>query len=382
MLVAVAASRSRPREMPAAASAESGDRRAGVPTSSRRSAIRELCLSVPALCGRLSPLATPFRVDDAACAPTFGVVVRSDMSKGRAARIVALQLATLGRTGELVSVMGFGAAALVDQPAKAAGAVLGAALDLGITLIDTAPDYGATEELIGSHLAHRRNEFFLATKCGCPASVTTDDHDFSRANIRRCVDDSLRRTRSDHLDLVQFHASPSRNELILHESVDELVDLKAEGKVRFIGYSGSGQHLAENLASDAFDAFQIPFSMLEPEHEALVSEAGDRGAGVLLRGGVGRGVELTGEQIAALPSTWHSFLRARSAKWEGARLQDILEGESPTSLMIRFSLATTGVTSVLVGTANTRHLDENVHAAGRGPLPNDVFAEIRERLGF
>ncbi len=78
---------------------------------------------------------------------------------------------TLGRTGLDVTQLGFGAAerGLPDEAEydAQAGRVLNAALDAGINLVDTAPDYGASEERVGKYLSHRRDEFFLATKCGC-----------------------------------------------------------------------------------------------------------------------------------------------------------------------------------------------------------------------
>src|SRR2546421_4985614 len=85
---------------------------------------------------------------------------------------------TLGRTGLTVSKLGYGAMELRGPGAwrgrkvdpETAGALLNTVLDSGINFIDTSPDYGASEELIGQHIAHRRDEFVLASKCGCPGS--------------------------------------------------------------------------------------------------------------------------------------------------------------------------------------------------------------------
>jgi hypothetical protein len=96
-----------------------------------------------------------------------------------------------------------------------AGRLLGAVLDGGINLIDTSVDYGHSEELIGRYLGHRRDEYFLASKCGCPLSPPPDatppyQHDYSPGNVRADIEESLRRLRTDRLDLVQVHMSPSR----------------------------------------------------------------------------------------------------------------------------------------------------------------------------
>jgi aryl-alcohol dehydrogenase-like predicted oxidoreductase len=126
----------------------------------------------------------------------------------------------LGRTGAEVSVLGYGAMELRGQltgsashlsgPAitdEDAGRLLNELLDAGVSLIDTSVDYGRSEELIGRHLSSRRSEFLLASKCGCPVSmapeaVTIGQHDYSTANVRADVEQSLRRLQTDHLDLV------------------------------------------------------------------------------------------------------------------------------------------------------------------------------------
>src|SRR5690606_2103524 len=126
-----------------------------------------------------------------------------------------------------------------------ASALLNAVLDHGIDYIDTSPDYGYSEELIGRHISHRRHEFLLATKCGCPVEppdvpyAKRKPHSFTRANIRAGVEQSLARLKTDYLDVVQFHLSPARAVLDDNDSVAELEALRREGKVRFIGISGT-----------------------------------------------------------------------------------------------------------------------------------------------
>src|SRR6202046_4411622 len=93
---------------------------------------------------------------------------------------MTLQTRQLGQTGAEVATLGFGAMALRGQPRgpaieeKDAEGLLHAVLDGGINLIDTSIDYGRSEELIGKHLASRRDEFFLASKCGCLIEIPAD----------------------------------------------------------------------------------------------------------------------------------------------------------------------------------------------------------------
>ena len=138
-----------------------------------------------------------------------------------------LPMARLGRTGLMVTRLGYGAMELRGvghfprlSPTQAS-TLLNAVLDHGINYIDTSPDYGHSEELIGRHLAHRRSEFFLATKCGCPDEPPTTPyeqrkpHAFTRTNIRTVVEKSLARLKTSYLDVLQFHLSPARAVLLM-----------------------------------------------------------------------------------------------------------------------------------------------------------------------
>ena len=304
-----------------------------------------------------------------------------------------LQTATLGRTGVDVTTLGFGAMELrnaVDE--DAAARLLNAVLDAGITIIDTSPDYGPSEELIGAGIAHRRDEYFLASKCGCqvdpPPTGAFPEHCYDRGNIRAGVEQSLRRLRTDHLDLVQVHMSPSRATLEDEGSLDELQALRDEGKTRFIGMSGTLPDLADHIAMGTFDVFQIPYSALEREHEDLVAAAADAGAGTIIRGGVARGVpETLPAAYERLPESMRARLTKatedRKARWQAAevQLEGLLDGMTRMEFLLRFTLSHPEMHTTIVGTANPAHLADNVEAARKGPLPADVYAEALRRLG-
>ena len=203
---------------------------------------------------------------------------------------MAIMTRPLGRTGADVTILSYGAMELRGQPRgpeiadEDAGRLLNAVLDSGINLIDTSPDYGRSEELIGTYIGHRRDEFFLASKCGCPLEAPADapppyPHDYSPGNVRADVEQSLRRLRTDYLDLVQVHMSPSQATLGDSHTVETLQDLQAEGKVRFIGMSGILPNLPDHLAMGVFDVFQIPYSAVQRDHEELVARGGGGGSG-------------------------------------------------------------------------------------------------------
>jgi aryl-alcohol dehydrogenase-like predicted oxidoreductase len=95
--------------------------------------------------------------------------------------------------------------------------------------------------------------------------------------------------KTDYLDLVQFHISPSRQTLEQNGALDALLELQAAGKVRFIGMSGTFPNLRDHIAMGVFDVFQIPYSAVEREHEDAISEAAEAGAGIVVRGGAAKG---------------------------------------------------------------------------------------------
>lgn len=288
----------------------------------------------------------------------------------------------LGRTGLDVSVLGFGAMDLGGPPAASAitGAeadrVLNAVLDSGINFIDTAVCYGSSEARIGQAIAHRRGEFILATKCGCvPGKGMGDDHIHSAANIRVGVEHSLRMMRTDYLDIVQIHRSLSHAEWEAEGAMAELLKLKQEGKLRFIGMSGILPNLTEQVASGAFDVFQIPYSALQREHEDIIAKASAAGAGIIIRGAVARGA----------PVDWNKnyYMLSRdemSGRWEQARLDELLNGMSRMEFMVRFAIADAALDTTIIGTKNPEHLKDNLAAVQKGPLPAEVLAEAKRRL--
>jgi aryl-alcohol dehydrogenase-like predicted oxidoreductase len=266
-----------------------------------------------------------------------------------------------------------------------AGRLLNAVLDGGINLIDTSPDYRRSEELIGTHLSHRRDEFFLASKCGCPLEPPADvpppyPHDYGPANVRGDVEQSLRRLRTDRLDLVQVHMSPSVEQLRDNHTVETLQELRKEGKVRFIGMSGILPNLPGQIAMDVFDAFQIPYSAVQRDHEELITAAAATGAGTLIRGGAARGAPSEDKNWRTGPLSQPAGLGQRN--WAASGIGDLLAGSgmTPMEFVLRFTLSHPYLSTTIVGTANPGHLESNIAIAEKGPLPADLYAEAKSRL--
>lgn len=293
----------------------------------------------------------------------------------------------LGSTGVTVSVLGFGSMELrgvprgPDVPDGVAGRILNEVLDAGINFIDTSIDYGKSEELIGRYIGHRRSEFFLASKCGCVPDdprIAGYPHDYSRATVRAGVENSLRRIGTDHLDLVQIHVSPSRAELEANDTAAELLALKAEGMVRFIGMSGVLPDLADHIDMGVFDVFQIPYSVVQREHEALIARASSLGAGTVIRGGAARGNASAGRN-------WRHRVVDQAEgegrrRWEASRIEEVLEDMPAMEFVLRFTISNPAVCTTIVGTSNPEHLRANVAVAAKGPLPDELYEEAKRRF--
>src|SRR5687767_14876458 len=261
---------------------------------------------------------------------------------------------TLGRTGLEVTKLGYGAMELRGAPRgpeisdEEAEKLLNAVLDAGINFIDTSPDYGRSEERIGQFISHRRSEYYLASKCGCVPGAQLGGgrtHIFTAENVRAGVEQSLQRMKTDYLDVVQFHASPSKRDLESEGALDELLMLRREGKVRFIGMSGTLPNLTEQIAMGVFDEFQIPYSAIQREHEDAIARASKAGAGIVIRGGAARGAptDWEGRTNYTLPGD------AGRDRWEQARLDELLDGMSRMEFTLRFTLSNPDLGTTIVG---------------------------------
>jgi aryl-alcohol dehydrogenase-like predicted oxidoreductase len=290
---------------------------------------------------------------------------------------------TLGRTGLELSTLGYGAMELRGGPTGPdlseadAAALLDALLDAGVNFIDTSIDYGRSEDVIGDLISERRDEYVLASKCGCvPGAPQGSDHVHTAENIRNGVEASLRRMKTDHLDLVQFHRSLHADEFDAEGALSELLALQSEGKVRFLGVSAVLPTLDEQIEMGVFDAFQIPYSALQRDHEDVITRASDAGMGIIVRGGVARGV----------PDDWEGRINymvptdVMRTWWDDARLDELLDGMSRVEFLLRFTLSHPDLDTTIVGTANLDHLRSNLAAATKGPLPDDVVTEAKRRL--
>jgi aryl-alcohol dehydrogenase-like predicted oxidoreductase len=273
-----------------------------------------------------------------------------------------------GKTGLTVPCLGFGAGHVGD-PALAeeeVGRLLHGALDLGVTLIDTARSYGLSEERIGRHLAGRRGEFILSTKIGYGIPGYED---WTGPMITAGVDAALGRLRTDRIDVVHLHSCPLAV-LERGEVVAALQAAVAAGKVRVAAYSGDNAPLEWAIASGAFSSVETSVNLADQRSiERSLPAAKERGLGVIAKRPAANAPWRYAERPAAEDVALY---------WERWRALGLDPGSYDwTELTLRFAAYQDGVHCAIVGTSRLEHLRQNVEQVEKGPLPAETVAAIR-----
>ena len=292
----------------------------------------------------------------------------------------------LGRNGPQVSAIGFGAwpigGGLGNVPEQDGIAAVHAALDAGMTFIDTAEGYQTSESVVGKAIKGRRDEVFLATK------VSGDDH--SAAHINGAIDASLRTLSTDYIDLYQLHSPQPRWHIA--DTMASLTRLRDAGKIRYIGVSNfSPEQTAEAMQYAPIHSSQPRYNLMWRNLEddvlpfCLRNGIGVIPHSVLCKGVLG-GKHKPGHKFAAdderrlfnffrgdLFAQTHSVTR-RLDGWARDHNRDIAQ------LAIAWVLANPAVTCALVGAKSAEQARHNALAAD-WVLTRGELAEIEELLG-
>jgi aryl-alcohol dehydrogenase-like predicted oxidoreductase len=311
----------------------------------------------------------------------------------------------LGNTGIRVSEIGFGGWA-IGGASEASGTPLGwgrtnddeslaairRARDLGVTFFDTADSYGfgRSESLLGLVLSRTRQNVVIATKVGVMRSSDGSlRKDFSRQHVFHAVDGSLKRLRTDYIDLYQVH-NPTLDDLLREEIQEAMARLQEIGKIRYWGISISTvQEGIEIINRDWGNALQVLYNALnqEPAQE-LFPLAKQKGYGIIARVPLASGL-LSGkfrpETTFATDDVRQNFLTAKRLEEATPRIDEMksIVGGASKSLAeaaLQFVLADEAVSSTIPGARNVRQVEMNV-AASEARLPADVVDRLRKRLG-
>ncbi len=280
----------------------------------------------------------------------------------------------LGRTDMEASVLGFGGSEIGYERAGArtVARLLGAAIDAGLNVIDTAECYEDSETLIGSALGSRRNEIHLLTKCGHPRGYGRGD--WREASLLSSIERSLKRLRTDRVDLIQLH-SCELADLRKGEAITALERARERGYARYIGYSGDGLAARYAIECGRFDTLQTSVSIADQEAiELTLPLAVKRGMGVIAK----RPIANAAWRYARRPAEPYY-----QAYWSRLRALDypFLRGgaEGAVATALRFTLAAPGVHTAIVGTKRPERWPENARLLEAGPLPAAEIERIRAR---
>jgi aryl-alcohol dehydrogenase-like predicted oxidoreductase len=319
----------------------------------------------------------------------------------------------LGNTTLEVSQLSFGCAALGSRTAKRdSKAAVARALELGINFFDTAPFYGQgeSEKILGEVFAGRREQVIIATKIGLyPSAVlrlaskvrplvrsalvalpgvgrklvqrsvqgfmrSSNQVKFDPQSIVTSVEASLKRLRTDHIDLLLLHVTPPREER--PQVVEQLRKLQSQGKIR---YYGASSHSADDvrfwLGSDGGNiaALQIMLNLLEvPAIDLSVSLAAQSGVGLIAREPFARGRLLPPAANGKLGFVGHEYDAARFEAFARER------GRTVPQIALQFLAGATGVETILAGMSTQTHLEENVKVLSLPPLSSAELTQLRD----
>ncbi|MDT0426990.1 aldo/keto reductase [Streptomyces salyersiae] len=297
-----------------------------------------------------------------------------------------MQYRTLGRTGVQVSTLALGAmnfGAIGRTTQDEATAIVDAALEGGVNVIDTADMYGAgeSEEMVGRAVAGRRDDVVLATKAAMPMDDDRNHRGGSRRWLVTELDNSLRRLGVDHVDLYQIHRwDPSTSD---EETLSALTDLQRAGKIRYFGSSTFPAYRVVQAQWAAREHHLSRYVTEQPSYSALqrgierdvLPVAEEYGLGVLawsplasgwLSGAVREGREITTSRSKMLPERFDLSLPANRARLDAVeRLAKVADeaGLTLIQLALGFVTAHPAVTSALIGPRTQEHLRTQLAAA-------------------
>ncbi|MEV6896940.1 aldo/keto reductase [Amycolatopsis sp. NPDC051372] len=311
-----------------------------------------------------------------------------------------MQYRTLGRTGVQVSALALGAmnfGAIGRTTQDDATAIVDAALEGGINVVDTADMYGAgeSEVMVGKAIAGRRDDLVLATKAAMPMGDERNHRGGSRRWLVTELDNSLRRLGVDHVDLYQIHRwDPATSD---EETLSALTDLQRAGKIRYFGSSTfpaykivQAQWAAREHHLSRYVTEQPSYSILQRGIEAdVLPMTAEYGLGVLawsplasgwLSGAVREGREITTSRSQVLPQRFDLTLPANQARLDAVeRLAKVATDAGLTliQLALGFVTAHPAVTSAIIGPRTLEHLRSHLAAADTA-LSADVLDAIDE----
>src|SRR5687767_8194889 len=281
----------------------------------------------------------------------------------------------LGQTDMQVSVLGFGGAEIGFQGAteETVERLLKSALDAGLNVIDTGECYEGSEELIGKTVSDRRPDYYLFTKCGHPRGIGSED--WSPSSLLESIERSLRRLRTERLDLIQLH---SCSEAVLRkgDAIAALQTAREKGYARYLGYSGDSVAAKYAVECGAFDTLQTSINIADQEAiELTLPLAREKQMGVIAKRPIANAAWK--ENHKPIESYHHAYWdRLNKLNYEFIRHLPL---EESIAHALRFTLSVPGVHTAIVGTTKPERWLENATLVEAGLLSEADYRAVRER---
>jgi len=280
---------------------------------------------------------------------------------------------TMGKTDLKVSELGLGTSkGLVEKlSAREGERLVSRAIDLGVNFIDTARHYGRgeAETRIGAAIRGRRDRVFLCTKCG---TLARGGRDFSRSAILRSCEESLSQLGTDYVDVLMLHMAGPGQLADGSEALETLLQLRQQGKTRFIGASIDGPLMDKAVAVPAFDVVEITYNLadLYPE-EGFFDAAARVGMGIVVK----EPLAVTNFYRARPHPPWSSYLWERLQQYEFLRDENEM---SAVEIALRFVLSSPAIHTAVQATSNMEHLEFNLGLSDGIPLPPALDRMVRD----
>lgn len=287
----------------------------------------------------------------------------------------------LGKSDLMVSELGLGCMSLgtVEQEAEK---IIDAALEAGINYFDTADlyDFGVNEEIVGKHLKKVRDKVIIATKVGNRWSEGKDSWhwDPSKEYIKEAVKQSLKRLRTDYIDLYQLHGGTTSDNI--DETIEAFEELRMEGIIRYYGISSIRPNvIREYVKKSNIVSNMMQYSILDrrPEEEALPL-LHENNISVVTRGSLAKGLLSARALDKASKSGYLDYSYEDLQELIHSLQEKVAKKRTLTEVALQYNLAHPAVASVIVGASSVEQMKENVKAITSDPLTSDEIRIIQE----
>ncbi len=302
---------------------------------------------------------------------------------------MSVETRRFGRSDDFISEIGLGCGGYWGLPAfpeDRAAAIVELALERGVTFFDTGPNYsrGNAEARLGRILEGRGDGVFLATKVGSRLEGGRTVKDWSPGGIRASAEASLRKLRTDRVQLIQFH-SPSLEVLENDAAIGALVSLKEDGLASHVGLSADGEVAQRAIELGVFDSLMLTHNVLhQSDSGQIIEKAAGAGVAVLIKSPMAHAVFGSSfYRVTSRARLWYLLRVLKNYRRDLSlsrrlRFLNHLDGWTPARAALRFVLENAHVTSAVIGTTNPEHLLESLSVSGGPPLPGEVMERIKE----